>query len=491
MTSAEAASGGLGIHWFRRNLRLDDNAALTAAGGGSRRLLCVFVVDEEQLRDEGIGPGRARYQHDALAELDATLRDHGGALLVRQGDPARVLDELVAETGAVVVTAVADVTPFSRRREREVSAALRRRGIELQLSSELFYTSPIATTHDDGRPYTVFSPYRRRFLAELQQVGTGDAMPPPLANLLPLATIPAGRPLPTVESLGLHDLGQQLIPGGERAARQRLTNFVAASDGLARYDQLRNIPQHQTSRLSADLHFGTVGIRTVLREALALRAGTSSTVVRRAVDAWVSELCWRDFYAAVLYHFPYVRTLEFREDMRDLPWDDDESRFAAWCAGRTGYPIVDAAMRQLNTTGWMHNRCRMIVASFLTKDLHLDWRLGERYFLERLVDADVANNNGGWQWAASTGTDPQPYFRIFNPVLQGKRFDPDGAYVRAHLPELGRLPAEVVHTPWLARDASGSPGDYPRPIVDHATERQVALAAYRARSGRPPVRSPH
>ena len=490
MTPAESATGQLAIHWFRRNLRLDDNAALAAAAGaGSRRVLCVFVVDDEQLRDEGIGPARAGYQHGALAELDDALRRHGGALLVRRGDPGRVLDEVAAETGAVVVTAAADVSPFSRRREREVSAALRGRGVELQLSSELFYTSPAATTHDDGRPFTVFSPYRRRFFAQLEQAGLGAAELPPLDHLLPLEMMPAGIPLPTPASLGLHDLGQQVILGGENAARQRLSHFVAATDGLARYDQLRNIPEHPTSRLSADLHFGTLSIRSVLREALAMRQESSSPAVSRAVDAWVSELCWRDFYAAVLYHFPHVRTLEFREDMRELPWEDDETRFAAWCAGRTGYPIVDAAMRQLNTTGWMHNRCRMIVASFLTKDLHLDWRLGERYFLERLVDADVANNNGGWQWAASTGTDPQPYFRIFNPTLQGEKFDPDGTYVRAYVPELGELPSEVIHTPWRAGDAGGAPAQrYPRPIVDHATERQVALAAYQARSARPPAR---
>jgi deoxyribodipyrimidine photo-lyase len=295
----------------------------------------------------------------------------------------------------------------------------------------------------------------------------------------------------------LKDLPEGISPGGETAAIRRLNAF--ASGGIAAYGRLRDIPGLDgTSRLSAHIANGTISIRAVLRAAVEARGATGSR--GEGADRFISELIWREFYHQILGHFPSVAAGPFREEFAALSWSRKRSHFDAWCEGRTGYPLVDAGMRQLLAEGWMHNRVRMVAASFLTKDLHIDWRRGERFFFERLIDADAASNNGGWQWTAGTGTDAAPYFRVFNPVAQGKRFDPDGSYVRRYVPELARVPNRYIHAPWemsaaLAGECSFRIGkDYPLPIVDHAAERAVALDLYaslRRRKGsrRRPVES--
>ncbi len=309
----------------------------------------------------------------------------------------------------------------------------------------------------------------------------------PISNLQSPISI-----LPSAADLGF-SAAQHVPPGGESEAIKLLTEYKE-SGRLAAYHELRDIPAAEgTSRLSPYLRFGALSPRACLDAAFgsALPLGPNPSQKGRGEDAWINELIWREFYAQILYHFPHAGAGNFRRQYDRLSWGSgsaelDQERFAAWCEGRTGYPIVDAAMRQLNQTAWMHNRARMIVASFLTKDLLLDWRWGESYFMRMLVDGDPASNNGGWQWAASTGTDAQPYFRIFNPVLQGERFDPRGQYVRRYAPELARVPDEYIHRPWAMpaaaqRESSCVVGvDYPAPIVDHATQKEESLRRFKA-----------
>jgi deoxyribodipyrimidine photo-lyase len=280
---------------------------------------------------------------------------------------------------------------------------------------------------------------------------------------------------------------QQAIRGGETHARQMLADFtdLRRNHTIAGYHTDRDVlALPATSRLSAHLHMGTLSPRACLQAAH--EVGQRHPDAAEGVQSWVGELAWRDFYVQILAHFPHVLRGAFRQEYDALAWDNNPELFAAWCAGRTGYPIVDAAMRQLQQEAWMHNRARMIVASFLTKDLLIDWRWGERYFMQRLVDGDLAANNGGWQWAAGTGTDAQPYFRIFNPTSQGRKFDPQGAYVRQYVPELARVPERLIHEPWKMSAAQQEEAglqigrDYPRPIVDHKEMRQRALALYKA-----------
>jgi len=331
----------------------------------------------------------------------------------------------------------------------------------------------------DGTPYSVFTPFSRRW----------KTLPfPPVIDVLPapdrLAGPPEVRSLPVPTEPALPPT-VPFVPG-EAQAQRRLQAFVGGhAPPIYGYGETRDrMDVNGTSRLSPYLRFGMLSARQAAAAALSAVAAAPDAPARKGAETWLNELIWREFYVAILYHFPKVRQHSFRADLRDIPWENDETAFAAWCEGRTGYPVVDAAMRQLVRQGWMHNRARMIVASFLVKDLLIDWRWGERWFMQHLVDGDPAANNGGWQWTAGTGTDAAPYFRVFNPVLQGKRFDPDGAYVRRWVPELGRVPEKFVHQPWqMPLDVQEAVGcfigqDYPAPIVDHAWARERALAAY-------------
>jgi deoxyribodipyrimidine photo-lyase len=336
-----------------------------------------------------------------------------------------------------------------------------------------------------GKPYTVFTPYRKRWEAACAQNPHApyDSERRSANRFLAAENIGATRDIPRPETYG-HQSSAAFPPGGEREAQRLLARFLA--DGAAEYAQRRNLPAVTgTSFLSPHLRAGTIGIRTCVAAAAAARDEQRAPAAA-GYDVWIAELIWRDFYQGLLVQFPRVATEPFIEAGKHVAYVDDDAHFAAWCAGRTGYPIVDAAMIALNTTGWMHNRLRMIVASFLTKHLLIDFRRGERYFEQHLADADLAANNGGWQWSASIGTDAAPYFRVFNPTLQGKTFDPGGAFVRAMLPALANVPDQYVHAPWsLPPLMAGSIGfalgrDYPAPIVDHAQARQRALDVYGA-----------
>ena len=445
------------IVWFRRDLRLLDQPAVLAARAAHRRVVPLFVLDPVLLEGPAASPNRSWFLVETLRSLRDDLRSLGSDLVIRAGDPRVVVPEIAREVGASDVYASRDHAPYGRARDRAAAAALDALGIAWHAKAGLLVHEPEAVRTADGRPYRVFSPFRRAWEA----VETRTVRPRP-GDLTPL---PAGLALGDLPppSTPTADPAEMPIPG-EAAARRRLARWVEAGlDGYARTRDRLADPDG-TSRLSQDLHFGLLSATEVV--ARAERPGEGPRTFR-------SELVWREFYAHLLFHWPAARSEAMQPALRDLPWSDDEDALTAWTAGRTGYPVIDAAMRQLTTTGWMHNRARMLTASFLTKHLLIDWRRGAAVFGRHLLDGDVASNSGGWQWAASTGSDPQPYVRIFNPVLQGRRFDPDGAYVRRWVPELGDVPTAALHAPWEL------PGR-PAPIVDHATARARALAVYGA-----------
>jgi deoxyribodipyrimidine photo-lyase len=488
------------IHWFRRDLRLRDNPALSAALRESAgRVIPVFVLDDALLGSPRAGAARVAFLLDSLRALDASLRERGSRLVLRRGRPLEVLPRLAAECSAAGLFYNRDYTPFARSRDAAVEQALRADGLLVRQFADAAICEPDELLTKAGAPYTVYTPYRRRWRARIDETRGALLEEQPLPAFAPLPAALETPPVPSAAELGFVT-DQELPPGGEAAGYERLRAFLETSgdSGIGGYEARRDLMAVSgTSRLSAYLHLGCIGPRGALRGALrALEAagegratassGSPASHSTSAVETWLGELAWRDFYTQILYHFPHVLRGAFKRQYDALRWGNDEELFAAWREGRTGYPVVDAAMRQLRREAWMHNRARMIVASFLVKDLLIDWRWGERYFLEQLVDGDHAANNGGWQWVAGTGTDAQPYFRIFNPVSQGEKFDPHGDYVRRYLPELARVPHRYLHAPWTMRpDAQRRAGvligvDYPAPVVDHAVQRERALGLYRA-----------
>ena len=458
------------VHWFRNDLRLHDNTALTAAARGDE-LVALFVLDRGLLARAHVSPPRRRFLAECLASLAANLEHHGSRLIIRVGEPAAEIGRLLDETRAERLTFNRDYTPYARRRDAAVRAVAAARGVAVDEHKDRVIFEHDEVRTKTGGAFVVFTPFRNAWLERYRggppMPQRAPALPPPVAGL-------AGAPLPDAAALGAGDDRTEIQSGGEAAALRRLDTFLARA--VRDYAAQRDRPDRDgTSRLSPHLRFGTVSVRRCIHKAFELAAAERAAAA--GATKWVDELVWREFYIALLAAHPRVLGGAFRSEFAAVAWNDDADAFAAWCAGRTGYPFVDAAMRQLVHSGWMHNRARMIVASFLTKDLLLDWRAGERFFMRHLIDGDPAANNGGWQWAASTGTDAQPYFRIFNPVLQGERFDPDGAYVRRWLPELRDVPKAFVHKPW---QAPAPPADYPPPIVDHSERRIAAVARYEA-----------
>lgn len=465
-----------GIFWFRSDLRLRDNRGLAALAARAEQLAPVFVLDPGLLASGRTGAPRVHFLLDCLRRLADTLAERGSRLVVRRGDPVRELPRLVRELRADRVVWNRDYSPFARRRDARVRGALSRMGVDVVTCKDRVVYESAEIQSTSGRPYAVYSPYcrawRRRWDREPELPERAPRLPPPIPGA-------KGEAIPAAADLGLPEAGAEIPTGGEAAARRRLHAFLDA--GLPHYARRRDRPALDgTSRLSPYLRFGVVSVRECVAAALA--RGREDRAARRGADTWVNELVWRDFYAAILAEHPRVATESYRRELAGLRWEDDEEGFRAWCQGCTGYPVVDAGMRQLAATGWMHNRARMIVASFLTKDLLVDWRRGEAFFYRALVDGDPASNNGGWQWSASTGTDAQPWFRIFNPVSQGQRFDPEGAYVRRFVPELEDVPDSHVHRPWEL-PADQRPPRYPLPIVDHAERRALALERFREASG--------
>jgi deoxyribodipyrimidine photo-lyase len=431
--------------WLRRDLRVHDHPALEAAREGAENLVPVFCFDDRLLHGRHASGPRTQFMLEGLADLDNSLQARGSRLVVRQGRPETEIPKLVSQTGARAVHYTGDVSAFARDRDRRVADAI---GDTAAVHEHpgLFVVDDldVIRTHDDN-PYTVFTPFHRAWVKERRRrVGGAPRRLPPLPPDVEPGT------LPVLGELGLRQEVSDPMLGGEDEARKRLTRFIAAGPGD--YEEKRNlVAEDRVSRLSPYLHFGCLSPREV---------------EERVEDgAFRRQLCWRDFYGHVLLHFPANAHSEHQARYRGtIRWSRAEKQFEAWCEGRTGYPLVDAAMRQLRREGWMHNRARLVVGSFLTKDLGIDWRWGERWFMRMLLDGDEASNNGNWQWIASVGVDPQPAFRrMFNPERQQARFDPDGEYLRRYVPEL--------------RDGNGD--GYPDPIVDHAVARREALDRYR------------
>ncbi len=459
------------LHWFRSDLRIEDNVAFGAAATRARRLGAVFIVDDALLTSERVGPKRRAFLRDCLEALAADLETRGQRLIVRRGPPEVVLPALVRASGAQVVTWNRDPSAYARDRDTHVLRAVEMAGAKAHSFRDRVVYDASEVHPCQNRPTPVFSPYRkawwRRFATHPPPAPRAPSLPPPFeasvispAEDVPLSALLVGDGAAPAA---------RLPAAGAAAAESTLVAFLA---GAARhYKDERDRPDlASTSRLSPHLRFGTVSIRHCLRAAQS--ASDTEPALRRGLDKWIDELIWREFYQAVLDDDPSLVRRNHRAEFDAFEWEDDDAGFEAWASGMTGYPLVDAGMRELRATGWMHNRTRMVVASFLTKHLLIDWRRGEQLFMQSLLDGDPASNSGGWQWAASTGTDAAPEPRIFNPTLQGERFDPDGAYVRRWVPELEALPGAAIHRPW---DAPLVVPDYPAPIIDHDFARKRAL----------------
>lgn len=470
--------------WFRRDLRWEDHTALHHALRRYQRVYCLFVFDTDILsRLPDRHDRRVEFIHTCVAELDAGLQAlalragaPGSGLIVRHGAARECVASVAQELGVQAVFTHRDYEPQARARDQVVAGVLQQHGMTFHEFKDHALLDCSEVLNRQGEPYRVFTPYARAWWQALDEDQRQLRPTGPYARHL--AVPPNKTRLPSLKELGFESTGiERLLPVGVGGARQLLQDFLPR---LPRYAELRNFPaQYGVSRLSMHLRFGTISVRELVCQAWPLvEQGCPGA------RSWVSELAWRDFYFMILWHHPQVVEQEFRPEFRDLRWEDESAAWAAWCEGRTGYPLVDAAMRQLLQTGYMHNRLRMLTASFLTKDLGINWRQGERFFARHLNDYDLAANNGGWQWAASTGCDAQPWFRIFNPIVQSRKFDPDGEFIRAYVPELAKVPARHIHFPAAmpvgARQACNLRlgVDYPVPIVDHAAARVRALMRY-------------
>lgn len=483
--------GHSALVWMRRDLRCSDHAALYYALRHYQRVYCAFVFDTDIL-DPLVDRAdrRVAFIHASVLSLDQDLRAlaaqagvQGAGLIVRHGAALPCVVALAQQLGVDAVLTHRDYEPAAIARDRAVARALQAQGIAFADYKDQVLLECDEVLNGQGKPYSVFTPYHR---AWLQKLDAFQRKAYPVASYAQhLAALPAGERMPTLAEIGFADArwDAQQTPAGAAGAQQMLAQFVPHLDA---YAQQRDYPAVQgTSRLSVHLRFGTVSIRQ-----LASIAWQAAAQGSEGARVWLSELAWRDFYSMILWHHPQVEQHCFRPEYDRVQWDDEPQLFQAWCEGRTGYPLVDAAMRQLVQTGYMHNRLRMVVASFLTKDLGVDWRHGERFFAEHLLDYDLAANNGGWQWAASTGCDAQPWFRIFNPITQSQRFDPDGRFIRQFVPELARLPDKHIHFPAALKSpllhACGVVlgQSYPAPIVDHGRARERTLMRFHFLSAR-------
>lgn len=470
------------LFWHRRDLRLADNLGLAAARERSPQVVGLFCLDPGLLQGDDVAPARVAYLIGCLDHLQQRYAQLGGDLLIIQGDPRQQIPALAQALGATAVYWNRDVEPYSRQRDKAVVEALKPLGIayETVFWDQLLH-APGDVRTGSGQPYTVYGPFWKNWIKQTKAAPL-DA-PTGLQGLTDAqrqtAQTVGCMPLPTAQDLGfLWDNGFPIEPG-EQAAQERLTEFCDDDRAIGTYNEQRNFPAIDgTSRLSAALKFGAISIRTVWAAATEAYDRARSDEARSHVQTWQQELAWREFYQHVLYAFPELADGPYRPQWKAFPWVNDEDQFVAWCEGRTGYPIVDAAMRQLRETGWMHNRCRMIVASFLTKDLIINWQWGEKYFMQTLVDGDLAANNGGWQWSASSGMDPKP-LRIFNPASQAQKFDPDGDYIRQWVPELKSLDTQVLVTGKIPPQICHRLG-YPTPIVDHKVQQTVFKEKYKA-----------
>ncbi len=460
------------IHWFRRDLRLTDNTALHHAVQSAEFVVPVYVISGWTGFHHWTGPNRQQFLCGSLESLEQNVAHAGGRLIFRRGHAAEELERLIRETKADAVFTNRDPDPHGIAMEAEVERRCRALGVAFHSHKDCVLHERAEVMTGGGTPFRVFTPYNKVWQSLPKQ--------PILPAVKELRT-PAGiasLESPTLETWGLRASGATIPEPGERAARARMK--TALMKVLPQYKEHRNTPHGvTTSRLSSDLRHGTLSIRELYHRAAALMA-EGDAAVKQNVQTWLNEIAWREFYMQILWHWPEVLEQEFDPKWRGLPWECDEDKLRRWQDGLTGFPIVDAGVRELRATGFMHNRVRMITAMFLTKDLHLDWRLGEQFFMQQLTDGEIASNNGGWQWSAGTGADAAPYFRIQNPWSQTKSYDPDGDYIRQWVPELAHLPAAALLTPPAERLAK----DYPLPMLDHHAERDRTLAIFKQHTER-------
>ncbi|MEX1113786.1 MAG: deoxyribodipyrimidine photo-lyase [Akkermansiaceae bacterium] len=457
------------IHWFRRDLRIADNLALSHAAKPCLPVVPIYILSEWRKSHAWTGANRQHFLCESLRSLARNLETLEGRLIVRQGKVVEVLRALMLESRAVALHFNADPDPFGKSVESAVRRLCVELGVECHVHADVALHQPHEVLTQSALPYRVYTPYSKNWLA-LPKAS-------PVAKPKTLRTPPELKslPLPTVAVWSLDVPQSEMVAPGEKAARERLQAAIAGK--IQNYSASRDFPALSgTSRISQDLRFGLLSIRTVYAEAIKARAA-ADLAGRAGIDVFIKELAWREFYFAILHHFPNVLNEEFNADWRGLPWDEPGERFEAWKCGRTGFPIVDAGMRELKATGFMHNRVRMITAMFLTKDLHIDWKQGESWFMQNLLDGEIASNNGGWQWSAGTGADAAPYFRIQNPWSQTARYDAAGIYIKRWIPEL----ANVHPSQFLEPPKAGLPlaKGYPLPCVDHKTERERTLAIFK------------
>ena len=469
----------MALFWHRRDLRVSDNVGLNAATG-SDPVVPVFVIDRDVL--DNASPPRVAFMCDALDSLRAAYRERGSDLVIAYGDPRNVIPDLAREYDVERVVWNRDYSGLARKRDAAVRQALDDAGIDREAHHDAIHHKPGSITTNKGDIYSVYTYFWKKWRDRPKD----DPLDPPERGNL---ATPDGGPVPTHADLGFDDPEAEIPAAGTEAARGRLHSFCAGP--IYEYEERRDYPADDcTSGLSAHLKWGTIGPREVYAATDAAHADADEAradgeSARDSVSEFQSQLAWREFYTHVLWDRPDVVTSNYKDYEKEIAWRDDPEALQAWKDGETGYPIVDAGMRQLRAEAYMHNRLRMIVASFLTKDLMIDWRAGYDWFRRKLVDHETGNNNGGWQWAASTGTDSQPYFRVFNPMTQGERYDPDAEYIAEHVPELRGVPADAVHS-WHELD----PGtrkmhapDYPNPIVDHSERREKAIAMFETARG--------
>ncbi|XZN94732.1 MAG: FAD-binding domain-containing protein [Microcoleus sp.] len=472
------------LFWHRRDLRICDNIGLAAARQQSPKVVGLFCLDRHLLNLDDVAPARVTYMMGCLQKLQQSYAESGSQLLIIQDEPSEAIPRLATAINAKAVFWNWDVEPYAKKRDFAVSNALAQTGIQVKNFWDQLLHAPEEIRTGTGNPYTVYTPFWKKWnsLPKTQPVETL-----PIISLEEMTGLTAAETeiarqagamemLPSARDLGFIWENPLLIEPGENPAQQKLEEFCDLA--IYEYQDQRNFPIiNGTSQLSPALKFGAIGIRTVWQATQRLMDNCRNEEGRTNIRTWQQELAWREFYQHAMYNFPELADGPYRQPFKDFPWENDEKLFQAWCRGKTGYPIVDAAMRQLNQTGWMHNRCRMIVASFLTKDLIINWQWGEKYFMQKLIDGDLSANNGGWQWSASSGMDPKP-LRIFNPASQAQKFDREGEYIRHWVPELRRVDTKLLLTGnILPLERKFLP--YPDRIVDHNQQQRKFKELYK------------
>ena len=473
------------IFWFRKDLRITDNHALSQFlkdASSSESFSFIYIKNENSFRY--FGEKRINFLYESLEELKKDLSELSINLQIFSGKSLEVFKIILAEKNPVTVYVNEQVEPYCKERDNAVKEIIENSGGRFISFSDSTLFNPGDIKNGDGNQYKVFTPFKNNALSILTKVHYEikecEFKKSDNRNEFVYASIPGFKiknERPELSQSGF-------LKGGRKEGLKLLKNFY--ENKIHRYKSDRDFPSlNGTSFLSAHLHFGTIGIREAFRTAKVKLDKIKTEKEAKEIETWINELLWREFYYHITFHNPQLTYQSFKKEYDDLKWNYDENEFCKWCEGKTGYPVVDAGMRQLNTEGWMHNRIRMIVAMFLTKDLFIDWRLGEKYFAERLIDMDFSSNNGGWQWSASTGVDAQPYFRIFNPYLQSKKFDPNGEYIKKYVPELSSLPVEFVHEPQIMNSAEQEKykvtigKDYPYPMTDHKAAKDIAIRNFK------------